>query len=69
MHIPAFVGVAGLLVVTPGVDMALVTKNALAHGRRAAVARRPRVKAAVDPLAGAVLAPLGVRVALERMQP
>jgi RhtB (resistance to homoserine/threonine) family protein len=38
VHVLAFIGVAGLLVVTPGVDMALVTKNALAHGRRAAVA-------------------------------
>jgi threonine/homoserine/homoserine lactone efflux protein len=34
----AFVVVAVVIVVTPGVDMALVTKNALAHGRRAALA-------------------------------
>src|SRR3979490_759350 len=30
----AFAGVCVLLAVTPGPDMAVVTKNALAHGRR-----------------------------------
>ena len=32
-----FLAVAAIVVITPGVDMALVTRNALVHGRRAAV--------------------------------
>jgi threonine/homoserine/homoserine lactone efflux protein len=38
MHVLAFLAVAVVIVVTPGVDMAVVTKNALRHGRRAALA-------------------------------
>jgi threonine/homoserine/homoserine lactone efflux protein len=38
MHVGAFLVVAAVIVVTPGVDMALVTKNALLHGRRVALA-------------------------------
>lgn len=34
----AFAGVAAILVVTPGPDMALVAKNGIAYGRRAALA-------------------------------
>src|SRR5207248_785544 len=38
VHVLPFLVVGIVVVVTPGVDMALVTKNALVHGRDAAVA-------------------------------
>ena len=38
MHVLPFLVVSAVVVVTPGVDMALVTKNALMHGRRSAQA-------------------------------
>jgi RhtB (resistance to homoserine/threonine) family protein len=37
MHVGPFLAVAAVIVVTPGVDMAVVTRNALMHGRRAAL--------------------------------
>ena len=37
VHLTAFIGVATLLIVTPGPDTALVTKNALLYGRRPAI--------------------------------
>jgi threonine/homoserine/homoserine lactone efflux protein len=37
VHLWSFLGVAAVLVITPGPDMALVTRNALLHGRRAAL--------------------------------
>jgi threonine/homoserine/homoserine lactone efflux protein len=38
MHVLPFLAVSAVVVLTPGVDMALVTKNALLHGRAAASA-------------------------------
>ncbi len=46
-HLLPFVGVSIVVVVTPGVDMALVTKNALRHGRPAAIASALGVNAGV----------------------
>lgn len=37
IHLWAFVGIAALVIVAPGPDTVLVTKNAVLHGRRAAL--------------------------------
>jgi threonine/homoserine/homoserine lactone efflux protein len=38
MHLLPFLAVSAIVIITPGVDMAVVTKNALLHGRAAAQA-------------------------------
>ena len=60
----AFVGVSAFLIVTPGPDMALVTRNALAGGRRAAAFTAVGVGLGI--LAWAVAAVLGVAELLDR---
>src|ERR1700722_5834084 len=37
IHLWAFVGIAALVIIAPGPDTVLVTKNAILHGRRAAL--------------------------------
>jgi len=44
----AFAGVSVLLAVTPGPDMAVVTKNALAHGRRGVLLTTTGIAAALS---------------------
>lgn len=60
----AFVGVSAFLIVTPGPDMALVTRNALAGGRRAAVFTAVGVGLGI--LAWAAAVALGVAELLDR---
>lgn len=43
----AFAGVSALLAVTPGPDMAVVTRNALAHGRRGVILTTAGIGAAL----------------------
>lgn len=47
MHLLPFLAVSIVVVITPGVDMAVVTKNALVHGRRQALATALGVNAGV----------------------
>ncbi len=54
----AFLGIAAPLIITPGVDMALVTKNALRHGQNTAVFTALGVNAGL--LVWTVAAALGV---------
>ncbi len=58
----AFIPIAGLLVITPGPDMALVTKNALTRGRRAALATAFGIEAGL--LVWTVASVLGIVTAL-----
>jgi threonine/homoserine/homoserine lactone efflux protein len=58
VHVLPFLAVAAVVVITPGVDMALVTKNALVHGRRQALATAFGVNAGIA--AWTLAAALGV---------
>jgi threonine/homoserine/homoserine lactone efflux protein len=48
-----FVGISVLLAITPGPDMAIVTKNALAHGRRGVILTTSGIALALIMWAGA----------------
>ncbi len=63
-RLAAFVAVSTLLIVTPGPDMALVTRNALRHGRHAAAVTAYGV--AVGIAAWGLASVLGLAVLLER---
>ena len=60
--VAAFAGVAALIVVVPGPDMALVLRNGVAYGRRAAVATALGINAGL--LVWALAAALGVAAVL-----
>jgi RhtB (resistance to homoserine/threonine) family protein len=47
-HLPVFLGVAAILVLFPGPDTAVVTKNVLIHGRRVGIATSLGVVAGVS---------------------
>jgi threonine/homoserine/homoserine lactone efflux protein len=61
--VAAFAAVAALIVVVPGPDMALVLRNGVAYGRRAAVATALGINAGL--LVWAVAAALGVAAVIQ----
>ena len=61
-NVVAFVGVAAVIVVLPGPDMALVLRNGVAHGRRGAVATALGINAGL--LVWALAAALGIAAIL-----
>ena len=63
----AFVGVVAVIVVVPGPDMALVLRNGLAHGRRAAVETALGINAGL--LVWALAAALGVAALVRASEP
>jgi RhtB (resistance to homoserine/threonine) family protein len=62
-NVVAFAAVAALIVVVPGPDMALVLRNGVAYGRRAAVATALGINAGL--LVWAVAAALGVAAVIQ----
>ena len=58
----AFLGISTLLIITPGPDMAMVTKNALRHGRRGALLTTLGIGSAL--LVHATVAALGLSALL-----
>ena len=63
----AFVGVVAVIVVVPGPDMALVLRNGLSHGRRAAVETALGINAGL--LVWAFAAALGIAALLSASAP
>jgi threonine/homoserine/homoserine lactone efflux protein len=63
MHVLPFLAVAVVVVITPCVDMALVTKNALVHGRRQALATAFGINLGIT--VWTVAAALGVAAAVQ----
>ena len=63
----AFVGVVAVIVVVPGPDMALVLRNGLAHGRRAAIQTALGINAGL--LVWALAAALGIAALLSASAP
>jgi threonine/homoserine/homoserine lactone efflux protein len=48
VHLLVFIGVAAIVIVTPGPDTAVVTKNVLMHGRRAGLGTSLGVSAGIS---------------------